>query len=304
VNPWTRVRLCREWRIYLMPTNGHLALCSECGKCRGDAMQEHAGAVGHETCHPPYCSRRADDTALGALLTAQKRALLGREAALCLATGIRSRTVVLDFDRHGKIDGVSLFRRLDSGREPERPLPPTLMATTPRDGIHLFYRLPEDLKVFHGRNFPKQGWDLKADGGHVKLAPTQKGEQGGYRWDTSEWGARPPESVEALPLAPDWILELGKKRPPAVKPAAVGEIPLDAKLSGIHRVVAGAEQGERDGKTYWAACRLVEMVKQGETTEEVALAALATAVAMIPDQDGLEPDLAVRKWMAAVRTVG
>ena len=41
----------------------------------------------------------------------------------------------------------------------------------------------EDLEVFHGRNFPKQGWDLKADGGHVKLAPTQKGEQGGYRWE-------------------------------------------------------------------------------------------------------------------------
>ncbi len=299
MDPWKRVRVCREWHLYLMPTNGHLARCADCTQCSD--MQGHAGRPGHETCHPPYCARRADGGALGRTLSAQKKALKGREAALCLATGVRSRVVVLDFDKHGHVDGVALYSRLEAGKDPERRLPPTLTATTPRDGLHLYYRLPDALGEFCGRNFPKQGWDLKGDGGHVKVPPTSKGERG-YFWDTSEWGNRPPGSVESLPLAPEWILELGRRRETVVT-GTKDEIPLDAKLRGIHRRITEAQEGERDSLTYWAACRLVEMVRKQETTEQVALQALAGAVALIPDQEGLEQDFAVRKWMAAVRTL-
>lgn len=298
MNLWTNVRLCREWRLYLAPTRGHLARCEECSACSD--MQGHAGEPGHETCHPPYCARRADDPELNRVLAAQGKALHGREAALCMATGVGSGVVVLDFDRHGHADGVALFHALDAGRDPARPIPPTLMAATPQDGFHLFYRLPEGLEQMRGRNFPAEGWDLKGDGGHVKIPPTRKGEVG-YHWETSEWGSRPPASIADLTEAPAWVIELGKRR--EIGRPETDDTPLDAKLAGIHRVVAGAAHGERDRKTYWAACRLAEMVQKGETTEKVALSALATAVALIPDQTGMEPDLAFRKWTAAVRTL-
>jgi len=69
-------------------------------------------------------------------------------AAGCnLGVGCRASAVVgLDLDRHGDdTDGITSFEALCARHG--QPWPATLTTRTPRDGLHLYFRVPADLVV-------------------------------------------------------------------------------------------------------------------------------------------------------------
>ena len=81
-----------------------------------------------------------------------------------------------------------------------------------------------------------------------------------------------------LPIAdaPQWLVDEAMPPPPRPMPAP-GPMPAwrceDAKLRaipGILSLVANARQGERNRITFWAACRLHEMVRDGLITQGLA----------------------------------
>jgi len=66
------------------------------------------------------------------------------------------------------------------------------------------------------------------------------------------------------------------------------------------RLVAGARQGERNGLTYWAACRAGEMVASGLLDAEAAVALIAEAAT----RAGLPRVEAERTARSGIRTGG
>jgi hypothetical protein len=102
----------------------------------------------------------------------------------------------------------------------------------------------------------------------------------------------PPESMRApatglafqdyppsgLPDWPQWI------RPPRMQSPvpATDSYPrlgtaLPRKIAGIIRKVAFAREGERNALTYWASCRMAEMVAAGEMAGSLGLEIIAEA---------------------------
>lgn len=70
------------------------------------------------------------------------------DAGCNLGVGCRASAVVgLDLDRHGDgADGVAGFEALCARHG--QPWPETLTTSTPRAGLHLYFRVPADLIVF------------------------------------------------------------------------------------------------------------------------------------------------------------
>ena len=79
------------------------------------------------------------------------------------------------------------------------------------------------------------------------------------------------------PLAPwpEWlrIQLLSPQRPVASR----ATVPDRHALARLVRLVAGAREGERNGLTYWAACRAGEMVATGLFDADAAVALIAEA---------------------------
>ena len=98
--------------------------------------------------------------------TALKEQQTDSVSGWCVITGhASSRLVVLDFDPNE----IKKY-----GKEPEQVLknirdlsPNDFMVTTPTNGVHLYYTLPEDFKMFGNISPPVQGVDLRAEGGQV-----------------------------------------------------------------------------------------------------------------------------------------
>ena len=84
----------------------------------------------------------------------------------CVITGHSSnRLIVLDFDpneikKYGE-EPKEVLRRV------RRLSPNGFMITTPTNGVHLYYCLPEDFKMIGNISPPVQGVDLRAEGGQV-----------------------------------------------------------------------------------------------------------------------------------------
>ena len=80
--------------------------------------------------------------------------------------------------------------------------------------------------------------------------------------------------VPAAPW-PDWLT--------APSPASAGapnsrpRVPDDHTIARLLRTVAGASAGERNSLTFWAACRIGEMVRTGLLEARIAAATVAEA---------------------------
>ena len=107
-----------------------------------------------------------------------------------------------------------------------------------------------------------------------------------------------------LAEVPDWILkalnppaEIIQFRPRPLPPNS--EI-ARRKLDGIIRVIARAEEGNRNSLTYWGACRLAELVAEGVLTRNDAIAISVEAAG----RNGLSRQEARRTTMSAFRSGG
>jgi Bifunctional DNA primase/polymerase, N-terminal len=176
---------------------------------------------------------------------------------------------------------------IDSARHPEAGdwlernrvrLPETRQHQTISGGLHLIFKHPG-----MGNTTSKlaRGVDTRGDGGYIIWWPAHL-----------DLGAK-HKLVPSAPV-PGWLIEA--LQPPRVIPfpRALVHMPRtdDAmtrrKLEGLIAAVAGAREGERNSLTFWAACRVHEMIDNGELSKPEASDAL-TAIALAAERAGLAP---------------
>ncbi|XDZ70319.1 bifunctional DNA primase/polymerase [Alphaproteobacteria bacterium LSUCC0744] len=95
-------------------------------------------------------------------------------AAIGLVTGQKSGLVVIDIDERENFSGLQNFK--NAGHK----LPPTITASTPRGGVHLFFKAPS-VEVPNSVSKIVEGVDIRGDGGYV-IAPPSVTKWGQYRW--------------------------------------------------------------------------------------------------------------------------
>lgn len=194
----------------------------------------------------------------------------------CRKNGI----VAIDADRHGATDGVAALLALcqrhgfDAGSVP--------VIATPRNGLHLLFQRPKDLG--DTRATVAEAIDTR-DNGYVIAAGSIMAN--GYSYHLCNGTVETLACAigrAALPLPPAWLTALLSKplvaaatyyRPsnPTVPPVS----DMRPRLSALVRTVVLARQGERNATLHWAACRLGELVRQGQIHPDAAFALIVEA---------------------------
>lgn len=161
-----------------------------------------------------------------------------------VATGSVSGIDVLDIDN--KPSGREWWARHRA------QLPRTRVHRSRSGGLHLLFQHAPGLRISAGKIEP--GIDVRADGGYIIWWP----------------GVGKPVLCDASSAPwPAWLLERLRSKPPPPCHAAV--LPDDLQIRRILACISGAREGERNSLTYWAACRLGEMVASGFLSESDAL---------------------------------
>jgi hypothetical protein len=186
-------------------------------------------------------------------------------------TGEASGLDVLDIDpRHG---GDVWFRH-HKGQ-----LPSTRVHGTRSGGLHFLFRHKPNLRCSVGR--VARGVDVRADGGYVI-------------W----WPAAGFQFLQMGPVAPwpNWLLPPLCSPPPRKRLV----VPDRHALAHLTQFIASGQAGQRNSLTFWAACRVGEMVASGLLRADVA-AALITDAAM---RGGLSQAEAERTAWNGIRAAG
>jgi hypothetical protein len=201
------------------------------------------------------------------------------EALIGVPTG--DKYVVVDLD----LQHEDAQRWYDANR---KRLPLTRTHTTRSGGRHLLFKPITDT----GCSVSKlaRGVDVRGLGGYII-------------W----WPACGLEVLhgEALAEMPEWLIAELSKPTAQIIPFQRRPLPPNSeearrKLDGIIRVVAWASEGERNAKTFWGACRLAEMTREGflHRNEAIAVAVEAASRAGLPRQEAL------RTTQSAFRKIG
>lgn len=115
---------------------------------------------------------------------------------LGIVTGSKNGIVVIDVDpRNG---GLESFQKLKQ----ENKIPDTLRVETPSGGFHLYYELPDGLKIKTSHGKLGKGIDVQAEGAYV-LGVGSNHLQGIYKWEEDF----SPESGMVLERLPDCLVE-------------------------------------------------------------------------------------------------
>jgi hypothetical protein len=161
-------------------------------------------------------------------------------------------------------------------------LPTSRVHKTRSGGVHVLFRHKHGLRCSAGR--VARGIDVRANGGYII-------------W----WPATGLPVLRAAPLAewPQWLLDQLMSSPQAPSAPRI-VIPDTHALARFVQLVAAAPEGERNGLTYWAACRAGEMVASGLLDAESAVAVIAEAATYA----GLTRREAERTARSGVRRTG
>jgi Bifunctional DNA primase/polymerase, N-terminal len=189
-------------------------------------------------------------------------------------TGSTSRIDVLDLDRKHReaMEWWSSYR--------DR-LPLTRVHRTRSGGLHLVFQHAPDIRCSASRIAP--GVDVRGDGGYVIWWPTT---------------GLPVLSDARIASWPDWLLAqlLPSKR--TVAPRVT--VPDSHAMMHLVQLIAGANAGERNNFTFWAACRAGEMVASGLLGADAAVAVIAEAAT----RAGLPRSEAERTAWSGIRATG
>jgi hypothetical protein len=160
-------------------------------------------------------------------------------------------------------------------------LPQTRVHRTRSGGLHLLFRHDASIKCSVGRIAP--GVDVRASGGYVI-------------W----WPAAGFPVLNDAPSAawPDWLFP--PSRTQAIRAQRRVVVPDSAALNRLVQLVAGAQPGERNNLTFWAACRAGEMVLSGLLPARTAASVIAEAAI----RAGLSPAEAERTVWSGIRSAG
>ncbi len=140
-------------------------------------------------------------------------------------------------------------------------VPKTLTVRTAR-GLHVFFSCQAQVPNSVGKL--SIGVDVRGEGGYVVAAPSVHPDGHIYT------------ILRDLPIAdaPWWLVDLAMpdKVPPTQRATPSwksGDTKLQ-RIPGIISLVANAREGERNQITFWAACRLNEMVRENLITQGLA----------------------------------
>jgi hypothetical protein len=151
--------------------------------------------------------------------------------------------------------------------------------------LHLIFGYDDGLKCSVGKI--ARGVDVRGDGGYII-------------W----WPAIGLEVIDAaLAPIPGWIVDRLNPPPPAPSPKSPNPaLPRtnEHKLRGILRTILSSPEGERNARTFWAACRLAEMVADHSLSRDTALRLAIDAAVHV----GLSQSEAARTAESAFRTIG
>jgi hypothetical protein len=181
------------------------------------------------------------------------------------------------------LDVLDVDVRSGGGRwfaEHKKMLPPTRVHRTRSGGLHLFFAHQPGMRCSAGQVAP--GVDVRADGGYVIWWPAAGccvlSDAGPTRW-------------------PDWLRQSDKGEAPRLRRTVV---PDEAALISLVRFVAGSREGERNSITYWAACRVGEMIASGLIRPDSAAAVITEAAT----RAGLPSAEAQRTVRSGIRASG
>jgi hypothetical protein len=109
----------------------------------------------------------------------------------------------------------------------------------------------------------------------LALGVDTRGEGGYIIW----WPAHGYQVFRDVPICdpPRWLIEALRPPPPPLPRPIPRAIPNDRALFGVIRRVVEASEGERNAVTFWAACRVGEMVIAGVLSEAAALSVIVEA---------------------------
>jgi hypothetical protein len=151
----------------------------------------------------------------------------------------------LDLDvKHGS-DGVSALEALARGHG--FTLPETVTVLTPSGGRHLWLTASGPVPNSVGRLAP--GIDVRGLGGYV-VGP-------GSRTVAGRYLLLPGTRQHTLGEAPATLLALAVPPPPAPREqaATAPRHPAEKRAAALVRFVLDSQEGERNGRLFWAACR-------------------------------------------------
>src|SRR5215831_16003755 len=120
-------------------------------------------------------------------------------AGIGIVTGQLSGIFVLEIDTvkgHGR-DGHAALIKLQ--RQHGR-LPKTLMAKSPSNSLHHYFRVPKNILIKNSDSELGNGIDVRGDGGMVVAPPTVR-KDGYYKWCNQQ----------PIANAPNWLIQLCKK---------------------------------------------------------------------------------------------
>lgn len=161
------------------------------------------------------------------------------------------------FDADGETGALSLAKIEDE----HEPFPPTRISVTGK-GRHFWFRTAVPISCSAGKIAP--GIDVRGDGGYVVAPPSIHPNGSIYKWID--------ETVPPA-MAPQWLIELTRKRPAAVaptpcrsisrhdgRPNGYGQAALDAEIAEL----AQAAPGTRNHALNRASFSLHQLVAGGE----------------------------------------
>jgi hypothetical protein len=202
-------------------------------------------------------------------------------ANIAIATGQVSNLVVVDcdFDSETGVDGLlSLDKKfgdrfqVDSDKQ--------LIAHTPNQGVHLYYRA--DGKSIRSRQGVLPAVDIRADGGFVVAPPSALKIDG-------KWVAYRFVNPNAeIPPMPDWVGELASK--PCEFAQAWKQMSTNPHIDAtLDTALVGFPKGQRDEGLFRYACRM----RAFDVAIEQAMQQITTAASMC--QPPFDPELARNK---------
>ena len=164
--------------------------------------------------------------------------------------------------------------------------PVTRWSVTPTGGWHLWFTAPHGVRLRNTKGHLGPMIDTRAAGGYI-VAPPSVLDERAYPEDPVSaalvTGGKPYEWADERPPAPlpDWLVRGLQPAPPAPRGRApargAGDAP--ARLQGLLDHVRAGQPGDRNGRVYWAACRLAEMISAGEATSADAELIVGAALA-------------------------
>jgi hypothetical protein len=202
----------------------------------------------------------------------------------------RAGLVGIDLDCHGELpadwralpglkDGRDVFAQLLEWAG-EKQLPETFWVQTPSGGWHLIFRaLADGREIRNSAGLLGPGIDVRGVGGYLLGAGSVIG---GRAYELLD-------DQDPAPL-PAWIARRLAPQPqtPVTRPGPRigGNVP--ARLRGLAEHVRSGPPGDRNGRLFWAACRLGELAGSGQAVDGVA--ELLVAAALDAGLRGGEPE--------------